>query len=116
MRLTIQNLDKYNNYADVWFPANTNVKRTEVASELLDKYIFNFQIYNMKFEVHLLRNTDFMPGWPIEVWAYNEIIDKWMKLSETNVKQNDIESKAYWCKYAAELVEWAWANNYKNLR
>jgi len=116
MKLTIENLHKYNLYADVWFTANTNIKRTETASELPDKYIFSFEIYNMRFEVHLLRHADFMPGWPIEVWAYNEIISKWMKLSETNVKQNDIESKADWCKYAAELVEWTWANNYINLR
>jgi len=116
MKLTIQNLHKYNNYADVWFPANGNVKRTEVASELPDKYIFNFEIYDMRFEVHLLRHTDFMPGWPIEVWGYNEISNILVRLSETNARENQITSKADWCIYVRDLIEWAWANNHKNLR
>ena len=114
MKLTIQNLDKYNSYADVWFPANGNVKRIEVASELSDKYIFNFEIYDIRFEVHLLRHADFMPGWPIEVWGYDENMNKWKRLSETNTKQSKIKSKAEWCKYVKDLVELMW-DRYKSV-
>ena len=115
MKLTIKNLDKYNNYADVWFPANSNVIPAGI-EELAMKYVFNYRIYGFEFEVHLLRNTDFMPGWPIEVWGYNEISNIWIRLSETNARENQITSKADWCIYVKDVIEWAWANHHKNLR
>jgi hypothetical protein len=87
-----------------------------VASELEDKYIFHFELYGMSFDVYLLRKQDFMPGWPVEVWAYNEIIKTWVRLSETNAKQSQIQSKADWCIYVRDLVEMAWDRNHKNLR
>ena len=72
MKLTIENLDKFNNYADVWFKANSSINRTHVVSQLNDKYIFHFELYGMAFDIHLLRVQDFMPGWPVEIWAFNE--------------------------------------------
>ena len=114
MKLTIQNLDKYNNYADVWFAANTPIKRFTVSSELEDKYIFHFELYGISFDVYLLRKQDFMPGWPIEVWGYDENANKWKRLSETNVKQSQIESKAEWCKYVKDLLELMW-DRYKSV-
>jgi hypothetical protein len=116
MKLTIDNLDKYNNYADVWFTANTSMKRFTVASEAEDRYMFDFELYGMRFVVYLLRRQDFMPGWPVEVWGYNEISNIWVRLSETNARENQITSKADWCIYVKDLIEWAWNNNHKNLR
>jgi hypothetical protein len=116
MKLTIENLDKFNNYADVWFKANSFINRKFVASQLDDKYIFHFELYGMSFSIYLLRNTDFMPGWPVEVWAFNEKLNIWSKLSETNARENQIISKADWSIYVKDLIEWAWNNNHKNLR
>ena len=115
MKLTIQNLDKYNNYADVWFPANGNVTPVGV-EELAMKYVFKYKRYEFEFEIHLLRNTDFMPGWPVEVWAFNYMLGRWVKLSESNARENQITSKAEWCFYVKDLIEWASSNNHKNLR
>lgn len=116
MKLTIENLDKFNNYADVWFKANSSINRKFVASQLDDKYIFHFELYGMNFDIHLLRMQDFMPGWPVELWAFNEKLKIWSKVGETNARENQITSKADWCIYAKDMIEWAWANHHKNLR
>lgn len=112
MKLTIENLDKFNNYADVWFKANSSINRKFVVSELHDKYIFHFELYGMSFDIHLLRNTDFMPGWPVEVWAFEEISKRWVRLNETNARENQITSKADWSIYIKDLIEGAWNNNH----
>jgi hypothetical protein len=116
MKLTIENLDKFNKYADVWFKANSSINRKFVVSKLSDKYMFHLELYGMSFDIHLLRTQDFMPGWPVEVWAFNEKLKMWSKLSETNARENQITSKADWCIYVKDLIEWAWNNNHKNLR
>jgi len=116
MKLTIENLHKFNKYADVWFKAKSSINRTFVASAEPDKYIFHFELYGMMFDIHLLRTQDFMPGWPVEVWAFNEKVRLWSKLSETNARENQITSKADWCIYVKDAIEWAWNNHHKNLR
>ena len=102
MKLTIKNFWKFNDYATKFFKHHEK--------EMVDcygvggKYFFKFQFQNVLWTIQLHTETDFMPGWPVEVWAYNYAIGAQYKLSETNVRHDVLNDKNKWCQFLDDLI------------
>ena len=102
MKLTIKNLWKFNAYATNFF-RNHDKQPTE-SYEVGGNYFFKFRFQDIEWKIELGRKKDFMPGWPVSVWAYNYDIGATCKLSETNVRHDVLNDKNKWCQFLDDLI------------
>ena len=103
MKLMIKNFWRFNDYATDFFKHHEK-QMVECWDEVGGKYFFKFKFVNIEWTVSLSTETDFMPGWPVEVSAYNYDIGAQWKLSETNVRHEVVSDKKLWCQFLDELI------------
>ena len=113
MKLIIQNFWKFNDYATDFF--RNHEKQMMDCYPVGTKYFFKFKFQNIEWKIEVDRLKDFMPGWPVEVWAYDYSLGATIRLSETNVKHEILNDKDRWCHFLDDLITTNYIHNRKTL-